>query len=556
MRNTFLGAVGPSLLFMLALGSPLRAQSAAIVPATDLVYADIDRLSELGMLDSIIIGQRPYSRDEIRRIARTARNRLERGTGAAKSRWSDEASNFAEQLLRRIETRFGTSGDDEGRQEPVVALFDGASLSFLSTDTDRRGFPSPGARATEATIDPLAKRRLGKPAVTGQTGALELSQHVAPTSWLAFQARERVEYRNARDSTLKRTDGEVLLASARARYRNVALMVGRQEITWAQHPGDGLFLSSDAPALDQISLAGDHPFMLPWLLRYLGSTQATIVLADLGPSVARSGSKLLTYKVSIQPFNAVELGGTFMDHFAGAGGRSSSFGDQLVDFLPFIDVFRKHNYTDTTRAIDVDSDKLLGVDGRVRIDPLGGITLTGELLIDDFDVHRIPKLLTGYGSQTFALIVPQMGSPALSLKLSAKHMGIITYTHFDLSDGITTRGRLLGDELGPDAKAYSAKLRWTPAAEVRVELEGSSAIYSNATYTSFYSDPAQTRFVVQKASHGTDELRERVVGTLVYQSLDGVALTMRAGAERTRNAFFTGGRRRDYVAEIALRLGQ
>ena len=538
-------------LLLIGAASSLGAQAAAIVPATDLAYADIDRLAELGVLDSIVIGQRPYSRLEIRRIARGARKRLERGGGL-----SDDTRNIADPLLRRVETRFGSDGSSDDRQEPFLAVFEGASLSVLSTDANRRGFPSPGARPTEATIDPLAARRLGKPALAGQTVALELTQSAAPTSWLAFQARERVESRSPRDSTLTRTDGEVLLASARARYGNVAVMIGRQEFAWAQSAGDGLFLSSTAPALDQISLASDHPFVLPWLLRYLGSTQATLILAELGPSVTRSGSKLLAYKVSVQPSSAVELGGTFMDHFAGSGARSSSFGNQFVDFLPFIDVFRKHNYTDTSRVIDVDSDKLLGVDGRVRIDPLGGVLLTGELLIDDFDVHRIPKLLTGYGSQTLALIVPQLGSPALSLKLSAKHMGIITYTHADLKNGITTRGRLLGDELGPDARAYSAKLRLAPFAELGFELEGSAAIYSDATYTAFYSDAAGTRYVVQKLSHGTDELRDRLVGTVVYQSVDGVALTMRAGAERTRNVFFTGGRRRDYVAEIALRFGQ
>ena len=181
--------------------------------------------------------------------------------------------------------------------------------------------------------------------------------------------------------------------------------------------------------------------------------------------------------------------------------------------------------------------------------------LTGELLIDDFDVHRIPKLLTGYGSQTVAVIFPQIFTPEVSMKLSAKHMGTITYSHAFLSDGITTRGRLLGQELGPDAKSYSAQLRWAPSSGTRLELEGRSAIYSNAVYASFYSDLANTRFVVQKVSHLPDELRDLVIGSLILQTDDAVALTMRAGAERTRNANFEGGRRRDYVAQVALRIG-
>jgi len=60
-----------------------HAQGTSIVPPSDLVYADIDRLAELGMLGLSHHGQRPYSRREIARIARLARERLDRaGSGA------------------------------------------------------------------------------------------------------------------------------------------------------------------------------------------------------------------------------------------------------------------------------------------------------------------------------------------------------------------------------------------------------------------------------------------------------------------------------------------
>jgi Capsule assembly protein Wzi len=539
---------------LLVAAPALRAQGTALVPSSDLVYADIDRLSELGVLDSIIVGQRPYSRREIARIARVARERLDDG-GRSRSRFSDDVTAYASDLLRRLD-RFSDGAEDASFSDAIIRPFDGGSLTATSTDADRRGFPAVHTKPIEATIDPLAERRLGAPAPRGQVVALELSNRIEPTGWLSIQARERVETRHPEDTTLARTKVELLLASMRARYRNVALTIGRQQFTWAQSAEDGLFLASDAPALDQISLAGDHPFVLPSVFRLLGPTQGTIILADLGASVSRSHSKLLTYKVSVQPTTSLELGGTFMNHFGGEGGRTSPFVDRLIDFLPFIDVFRKHNYTDTTKALDVDSDKLLGTDARLRLPVLGGMTLAGELLIDDFDVHRIPQLLTGYGSSTIAMIFPELGSPALSMKLSAKHMGTITYSHGVLLDGISTRGRLLGDELGPDAKGFSAQLRWEPSVGARLEIEGRNSIYSNANYTSFYSDSAHTRFVVQKLSHTADELRDQLVASLILQNNDGIALTMRAGGQRIRNADFLGGRRRDYVASIAVRIGQ
>jgi hypothetical protein len=542
-----------ALLLIVLAARGASAQGTTLVPPTDLAYADIDRLSELGVLDSVIIGQRPYSRREIGRIVRMARNRLDRADRASSGETiSDDAAMQASGILQRLGTRFDES-EERVYDGPTLALFDGVALDFVSTDAIRRGFPASYSRVTEATIDPLALRRLGVPAVRGQTTALELSQRLEATSWLSFHARERLEYRAPRDATVPKTEGELTLAAMRARFGNVAIDIGREEFAWSQSEGDGLFLASDAPALDQISIAGDHPFFLPGFLRRLGLTQATLIFADLGNSIERSHSKLLTYKMSVAPTASLELGATFMNHFGGAGARPSTLGNRLIDFLPFVDIFRTHNYADTTASGDVDSDKLMGVDGRLRIDRLGGLLLTGEVLIDDFDVRRIPYLLTGYGSSTLGILIPEIGSADWSLKLSAKHMGILTYTHSSVANGITTRGLLLGDELGPDAKSFGAELRWMPAPSFRLNVAATSAQYSNAEYQAFYTDAANTRYVVQKISSTSNELRDRLIGTLELQSEGGLALVLRGGGERIRNAF-GGNPRKSYVADAALRM--
>jgi hypothetical protein len=526
---------------------PGRAQGTALVPSTDLAYADVDRLSELGLLDAVIIGQRPYSRREMARIARIADERINKPGRS-------DAPPYAQALIRRLRERFGDADAPKG--DVTLLPLDGASLTALTTDAERRGFPSLGTKQTEATIDPLAERRLGEPAVRGSTLSLEISQRLEASDWFAIQARERFEARSPSDPSVSSTNGELLLGSMRARFGNVAISAGREQTTWAQGAGDGLILASDAPALDQITIAGDHPFMLPGFLRRLGPTQATLLFADLGPSVQRSHSKLVAYKVSIAPTSALELGAFFENHFGGAGGRSSSLGDRLVDLVWFVDVFRHHNYTDSTKTLDVESDKVIGGDGRLRIASLGGLVVTGELLMDDFDVHRIPQLLTGYGSQTLGLAWPVFISPEMSLKLTAKHMGIITYTHSQLADGMTTRGRLLGDELGPDAKSYDAQIGWMPSSSMRLDLEGRSAQYSKAEYGSFYPDPGSSKYVVQKISSAPNELRDLALASLTLQDASGLAVIVRVGGEHIRNADFLGGHRYDYVAQVAIRIGQ
>jgi hypothetical protein len=532
-----------------------RGQGTATVTPSDPVYGDIDRLSELSFLDSTIIGQRPYSRREIGRIIRLSRDRSNRLSERDDQRaLTDLELAIGDGILRRLEIRFSREVDDTAGGYPVIATFDDATLSVAATDAERRRFPASYSALTEATIGSLLPRRLGVPLIPGWTLAAEASQRLEPTTWLAFNARERFDYVWANDTKLSRGNAELLEGGVRARYRNVALSVGREQIAWSQTVDDGLFISYDAPALDQVSLSSDYPFLLPGFLRGLGVTEAMILLADLGPSLVRSHSKLLAYKVSVSPSDRAEFGATFMNHFGGEGGRPASLGNRLIDFLPFIDIFRPHDYSDTGPSGDVDSDKVLGLDGQVHIGGLRGVMLTGEVLIDDFDVHRIPQLFSGYGSQTFNVIVPRFVSPLLSLKLTAKHMGIVTYTHAALTNGMTTRGRLLGDELGPDAKAFGAQLTWQPTAAFQFGVFGRSAIYSNAEYVSFYTGANGDDFVVRKVSRTSNELRDRAGAAMLLQSDAGPTLSVRFVTERSRNYLFQGGRFTASAGEIAFRL--
>jgi Capsule assembly protein Wzi len=532
----------------------VKAQSAGLVPTSDIVYADVTRLSDLGALQNVVLGQRPWSRREIARIARVAREKMNAVNSGPNQRLSASVRDEAELIIQRIESRFGEDPGTPARMDPYFAFLDGGWLGDVSTDVVRRGFPEPSSSPTEAAIDPLDNRRLGPSTLPGNTVSLELAQRLEFGDWLDFQVGERFESHNPSDSAPHNERADLLLGFMRARMSNVAVTVGRQQIAWGQRDGLGLFLASDAPALDGVSIAGDHPFALPGFLHPIGPMQATLVLADLGGSVSRSHSKLLAYKVSVAPNTAVEFGGTFMNHFGGEGGRSSSFTDHLIDFLPFVDVFRKHNYTDTTHALDVDSDKLLGMDGRVRLNALAGITIAGEFLIDDFDVHRLKEFFTEEGSQTLRVIAPSLWSSVFSAEFTAIHMGPLTYTHTALLNGITTRGRLLGNELGPDAKSFGLLLRYLPSADARLELEGRNIQYSNNVYAGFYA--TQTDFEFRKISDRGTELRDVLTGSLVPRTSNSVAFRLKGGGERIRNADWLGVRRYDYQAQISLELLQ
>ena len=527
-------------LLLAGSGMRLAAQGTAPVPLDDPAYAYLDRLEELGVVDSAVMGQRPYSFREMGRLAGSVR------AAAGTRQLGSRERRLVHALLARLERRVMASPHLHS------LLIDEALLVVSGTNAVRRAIPPAGSGSPpEASIDPLALRRLGEPAPRGRSQWLEVLQRGEPTSWLGFRARARVEARQPRDTIVAGRHAELLVGSLRARWRNAALTVGREQLGWGPGNDGGLFIAADAPALDQVTLATERPFLLPGWLRRAGPVSATLVVANMGPSLVRSHSKLLAYKLSARPAPAIELGATFQNHYGGEGGRPSPIFHRLIDFLPIIDIFRRHNYSDSTRLLDVDSDKVIGVDARWRIDRLGGTIVSGEWLLDDFDVQRLTNTLNSAGSHALVVTVPRLGLPEWSLKLRATHMGPLTYTNYWLKQGMTTRGRLIGNELGPDVKSFDAELRWMPTSAVRVALTGRTSIYSNASYSSSYD--ADGRWVVRKSTSAPDELREQAIGTLTLEPTASAGLTLRAGMGRTRNVMFTGGRRHSYVADALMR---
>src|SRR5690242_16195001 len=130
---------------MLLVATPvLHAQGTATVPPQDLVYSDLDRLNELGLLDSVIVAQRPYSRRDIGRILRATRERSDRlGEGAQGHRYTDLELSIGDGILRRLETRFAREIDTVSNAYPVIAPFDDVLLDLAYTDAERRGWYSP-----------------------------------------------------------------------------------------------------------------------------------------------------------------------------------------------------------------------------------------------------------------------------------------------------------------------------------------------------------------------------------------------------------------------------
>ncbi len=484
----------------------LNAQRSSVVPLSDPVYRAIDRLMARGLVDTIIVGQRPFSRGEVSRIVGEARAHLERGRdGLARD-------HAIERLLDDLSRRFETP------PAPRVAYTGRLDLLAVTTNERPRAIPADtGLGGVDAVIAPLGQRvspAAGRDALDGSTVALELRNELAAGSRATFVAHGRW-----RGSTDPAFSGERALSivelSARVRASNVVASIGRAPLVWGQSR-QSLFLSNNARALDMIWLGTDHPWRLPGVLEPLGSAALSFFAADLGRRQYFPHTKLLGYKVSLTPTRTFELGVSALDFVGGRGAPHASGGKVLENLFlrPFFPV----------RGFQF-SNEMLGLEARLGLPSLGGTQIYWEMNLDDFDWSRVKSSLwTDDAGQVFGVRLPEA---PLAITLEFHHTGTRFNRHQQFLSGPTVDRVLVGDPLGPDASGGYAFVEWK---DFGVEL--ATEVYRADQYT--IVQPPMRFLLLERRPR---ERRHRAMVT----ARRGTALTVQAGIERVSGFEFVRG---------------
>ena len=347
--------------------SAAGAQASSFVPPQSRVYADIDQLTNAGLIDSVAASVRPYTRVQIERILTEARRKIS---------MRPERAAWAERLIDRNLARYATA----------ARAVDYATVDFAAMDSPDRPVPADFNGSIDAVVNPLAAWRGGRPIADGETVALETMHDVALGRHLAAAL-------NPRFTTEHRRGGEGA-ASARLQTANVSVVfgnmvaeAGRDYVVFGPSPAGGLLLSANAPPLDMLRISTQRPAALPWLFRHLGPANGALFVADLGADhQIHPHAKLVGYHMAIAPHPNVELGVEVLDETGGRGAPPASFADRILDAIPPIDAWR-------TGSDFQFSNKLAGVDARWRIPDWAGLELYLEGVVDDMDIRRLRSSL-------------------------------------------------------------------------------------------------------------------------------------------------------------------
>jgi hypothetical protein len=530
------------------------AQASVNVPTSDPVYRDIDKLVGHGLIDIIIVGQRPYSRKEIARLTAEAMKNLSRFdeplTDPALSEKKKDSirkrKDYVEEILKRLERDY---------HEELVALgaLEGDKIWYSAhpvekVDVDLTFAASParvlnndnGLGKIDAVINPLLQNREGRHLVEGSNLSLESAHWVRVTNYLAFYAKPRFQLAVPADD--QPNDNNVYLQNLYGKFnvKNLQIEVGRDNLVWGQGENAGILLSNNPRALDMAEISNDSPFILPWVFKYLGAHKLSFFYADLGPEQNFPNAFLAGYKWSLEPLSFFELGFSLIVQEGGEGSPPASFGTRVKSLFGF---------NPETAGQDV-SNKLGGIDMRFRIPPARGLELYGEAMFDDrhnsFFSHA---QLVDDASYVAGVYLPRLvNTGKLDLRLEYHKTGDRFYRHPDFISGVTLNRFILGDNLGPDAYGIYLTTNWDIDPRNLFTFEEAFESRSNDIWA--VGDPNAFSFV--KVQDNPDERRYRTSATWLHR-FDPFPLLvkMQAAYERVENFnFVLGDSKNNFLGEL------
>ncbi len=524
------------ILLLLIVVAPLsvRAQTALNAPPDDPVYHAVDVFIANDLVRDVIIGQRPYSRLEIARILRSARETLDEREGIVAGRL------YLERLLAFYEKRYARElgGMPKG---VVFEALDQLDLFAAYNSSEPRQIPvNNGAGMIDGIITSFDRYTTGGLTYVDGANATLTTQHdLYATPYLAMRAKPRFEF-----LTPQRSEAQVFAHIERlyltTGWRNIQLEVGRDNLMWGQGEYGGLMLSSNARPLDMIKLTNPYPWRAPWVFKYLGHMKFTFFVSNLGPErTAFPYAYLYGLKFSLRPSRWFEFGLSHTITMGGRGAPGVKWWEPIAEMLPF------HKWGGSNiGATDVANNSWGFLDFRLTIPPLRGSQLYYDAYIEDSIVRafRLPDNILNQMSFIVGCYVPRLTSSGeVGLRLEGHHVAPLTYRHGTWTDGYTLNRRLLGDPLGPTADGVYATLYWWPSPRHRVRFDAALEDYDSSTY---YTQPNASgggdKILV--LTPGPHERRFRLMGEMSWQTQGRIEWTVLGGYERIENWNFIVGR--------------
>lgn len=426
------------LVFFVLLANPAFAISPSAALSLDSwVYPALDKLEGLGLIDSSLKGTRPYTRAEVARLIKEARD----------SASMVNIPRIGQEILIRLEGEF---------EDQLQETFNSHGGSYLKPLREARfnyvyqkGVPS--LYAAQDRFGQKGRIEANQYALNTNNFGLDYAEH--HNLHAIFETEARLggfflfNWRPLLSVNDEQTQLTTLHASATLGLGPFNLLVGRNSLWWGQGRNGSLILTNNAKPLDMVRVTNPSPFLLPWIFRHLGPFRFDAFLSELEAERYIPNPYLFGMRVTVKPRPWLEIGASRAMMFGGAGQPS-------VNLSEFVDLFFGKG-TNVSPGEENPSNQLAALDARIRLPLIPGAEIYGELGGEDeaggFISHK---------AWILGLYLPYLErSGRLALRLEhadLTHKSRIApywYRHGTYRSGYTYDQKILGHHVGGAARS-------------------------------------------------------------------------------------------------------
>lgn len=371
------------------------------------IYRAIDRLKAVGAVDDVILGQRPFSRQEVMRILAEAEGNI------------DRLKNPADKIMVYKIIKYWKEKYGDVHSGWEIRFLERLDVSYEYLSGPDRPICDNGMGTVRAHVRPLTELRDGRRYANGSNFAFE-SYHSLTGRYAAVFAHPRFQLQIPSSDVDGENDVFVQELYGKLGTGNFEFEVGRDYVVWGQGEFGGLMFSNNARGLDLVKFSNPHPLKIP----AVGDFKGTLFVANMGPHYNYKYAYLTAVKGSLMPADFAEVG-VYYGFIAGGNGAPSLW----------------------------KADGMGGVDFRFRIPPVSDAEVYGEVYFDEIDTSHLKETFADKTAYIGGLYLPRLGnSNNMALRFEYKYLGAAVYRNRVWRDGLALGRELIGDPLGPSAQ--------------------------------------------------------------------------------------------------------
>jgi hypothetical protein len=294
----------------------------------------------------------------------------------------------------------------------------------------------------------------------------------------------------------------------------IAAEIGRDVLVLGPAAPTQVGWSTNPPPLDHVRLSGARPLALSPRVR----ANAVYVLGRLAAPQTFPGDLVSIARAQID-IDRISIGAMQLLQLGGEGAPGFGIWDFVLEHL---------RRRDASAGANDSSNRRVGLDVAAHVAILGGARITYQLMFED--------LRKEFASAVRYDADHVVGVQTRWLTAEWQRTGVRSYEHVPRVTGFTSRGRIVGDPLGPAAQAVLVAGRIPVRGSVVVPWAEVARLASD-TYA--FPDPGP----VTRTGGGTAELRFRMGARARLPLPGGLELAPEAALEHVERASFVPGAR-------------